>query len=344
MKRLPLVTAAALSAFAASSMAQNATTVPVGAVQISLPAGKSTMICIPMIGDVVYSGVVGSLSSTTITVAGSPWGANEFGGTTPFFVLVKSGLHSGRMLRIASNTASTLTLDTDDNAGNNVPLNVSGKSLAVGDKFQITEGTTLGSLFGTSVGNLVLTGATRASSADNVGIYDPLTLKTNTYFFNTTPGVNCWVKVGSTVNQNNLLVWPGQGLAVSTLSSGGTKSFTVLGTVPDVAPVLKLEPTRSDRIGTILPVDLTLSQLNLGSTWKQADRASSADTISIYDSNTLKWVTYYKKLDNNWYQVGSTAIQNSKVIPAGSSFGITTITSNLTGSQLLYPLSLPYSL
>lgn len=342
MKKI-LVFSIASAALLSSAHAQNATTTPVGAVTISLPAGKSSMVSVPLIGDSVYSGAISSFTTNTITVSGNPWTVNQFAGTTPYFVQIKSGLHVGRMLRIVSNTASSITVNTSDNLGLNVPLNVSGKAVVAGDTIQITIGDTLGSLFGTTAAEIApLVGASRLSSADTVSTYDPISGKASTYFFNTTNGY--WMKSGALGNQNNLVITPGQCLGILTLSSGGTKNLTFLGTVPDVTPTLKIEPKRVERYGTTFPVDMTLAQLDFGPNWVKNSRLSSADAISIWQPALNKYLTYFKKPDNLWYQNGVAASQNSTVIPAGTAINIQTVTASLTGAQVLYTIPLPYSL
>lgn len=343
MKKLLTTLLGAAAIFTHAASAQTATTTPVGVVTISLPAGKSSMISVPLIGDSVYSGPIGSFTSNTITVSGTPWATGQFTGSTPYFVQIKSGLHAGRMLRITSNTASSITLNTSDNLGLNVPLDVSGKAVAVGDSIQIITGDTLGSLFGTTVAEIApLVGAPRLGSADQVTTYDPITGKASAYFFNTTNGY--WTKNGAVGNQNNLVIIPGQGLGILTLSSGGTKNLTFMGSVPDVAPTLKIEPKRVERYGTTFPVDITLGQLNFGSNWVPNARFGSADQISIWQPTMNKYIAYFKKPDNNWYQNGVVASQNATVIPAGTAINIQTVTASLTGTQVLYTIPLPYSL
>lgn len=343
MKKIPFLLLASVALFTQSAGAQNATTTPVGVVSISLLPGKSTMLSVPMLGEVVYSGPISSFLSNSITVSGTPWTAGQFTGATPYFVQIKSGLHAGRFLRIVSNTTSSITVDTDENAGLNVPLDVAGKAVAVGDKMQIVTGDTLGSLFGTTVAEIApLVGAARLTSADIVTIYDSMSVKTSTYFFNTTN--NYWMKSGATGSQNNVAICPGQGVGVATLASGGTKQLTFMGTVPDVAPTLKFEPKRVERFGTTFPIDITFSQLNFGPNWVTNSRLTSADIISIWSPQLSKYITYYKKADDNWYQSGVSSSVNSAVIPAGTAINIQTVTSNLTGAQTLYTLALPYSL
>lgn len=326
-----------------SAFAQTASTTPVGVVTVSLPAGRSSAISVPLIGDSVYSGPISSFTPNTITVSGTPWTAGQFTGTTPYFVQIKSGLHVGRMLRITSNTASSITVNTSDNLGLNVPLNVSGKAVVAGDTIQIITGDTLGSLFGTTVAEIApLVGAARLTSADTVSTYDPLTGKASTYFFNTSNGY--WTKSGVVGNQNNLVIIPGQELGLLTLSSGGTKTLTFMGTVPDVAPTLKLEPKRVEMYGTTFPVDITLAQLNFGTNWVTNARFASADQISIWQPTMNKYIAYFKKPDNMWYQNGVAASVNATVIPAGTAINIQTVTAGLTGAQVLYTIPLPYSL
>ena len=331
-----------------SSFGQNATTTPVGAITISLPAGKTSMISVPLLGEPAYSGQITSFSANTTTVNGTTWTAGQFAGTPPYFLRIKSGLHAGRMLRIVSNTTSSLTVNTSDNMGVNVPLTTSGKSVAAGDIIEIITGDTLGSLFGTTAADILpLVAARRLGDADQVATYDPISGKASSYYFNTTNGY--WTKSGVLGNQNNTVINPGQGIGILTQPLGGTKNLTFLGTVPDVPPTFKLEPKRVERYGTTFPVDITLGQLSFGPNWVTNSRFGSADQISVWQPGPGKYIAYFKKADNNWYQNGVTAAQNSTVISAGTAINILTYnnisnTGNLTGSQVLYTIPLPYSL
>jgi hypothetical protein len=115
------------------------------------------------------------------------------------------------------------------------------------------------------------------------------------------------------------------------------------GRVVTVAPLLKLPGGSAVRyFGFIVPVDMMLSQVNLGSNWVKSNSIFSADTLSVYNQAAGKWNTYYQNASGGWLLSGGSASQNSTVIPGGSAVAFLKRAS-VSGSSSLLPVTLPYT-
>lgn len=141
MKRLKptLITPAFLwiGFFTSQADGIEATTNPVGIIQISAPGNSDTLVSLPLIQPAVFNGVVGSYSGSAVTVSGSP-GWTEDAWANGHYAFWRSGQLEGHYATIRENTADTLTLDADADT-----LAV----VAAGDRVSIHAYWTLGTLF-----------------------------------------------------------------------------------------------------------------------------------------------------------------------------------------------------
>ncbi len=330
-------------------------TVPEGLLSLDIATTTSSpstsYFSLPLTADPVYTGAVSAVTSNTISVADSPapfvngnvgvqLGAVGTTANEPFFVKFLSGAEAGRMIRVTANTSSALTLDITDNTSSsqNTPLTTTGFAVAVGDTFEVIPGGTLGSVFGdgTPQNPPLLHGSTSPFSADTVSIYNPLTSKFQTFYFNTTS--TAWQVSGTSTNATNTIVYPfssvvilrrGSQTAVSivpmarvtslaTVGGSPTDSLVPMSRVPEVASLIKT-PGGIIYSSTQYPIDMTLAQLNLGSHWTKASSAFAADTISIWNPTTSKFKTYYQVPDSTWRQTTDASTDvSSLVVPAGT--------------------------
>lgn len=100
---------------------------PVGGVTITAPADSDRIISVPFVRKANWSGVVGTISGTDITVAGAPnWTTNAFSSSGYHYARMLTGAQKGHYFSIISNTATTLTVDA---AGLNLSL-ISGGGIA----------------------------------------------------------------------------------------------------------------------------------------------------------------------------------------------------------------------
>jgi uncharacterized protein (TIGR02597 family) len=96
--------AAALLAAAPFASAQNATTDPVGFVNVTVNANSDQNIGVPMVPSAVYSGVASNVSGTSVSAAGVPSLASAS------YLLVTSGPAAGLWETVSSTTNSSVTI------------------------------------------------------------------------------------------------------------------------------------------------------------------------------------------------------------------------------------------
>lgn len=347
-KLLPLFLAAA-AVLTHSAFGQTATTTPVGAMTYSFPATTQltgSYISIPLTSPPVYSGVVQSLTATTLTFSGTPFTEGGFSQAgAPYFLRFQTGAQTGRTILVTANTSNTVTLDVTDNSSQTTNLNTSGFAVAPGDAVQVMPGDTLASFFGdnTIENPLVLVGAAGALAADTVSIYSKTTGRFESYFFSTS--LQRWRSTtASTLSKNDTVIYPESSIGIGRRSGRPPLAITVTGDVPTVAGKSKtVGGTQGIYTSSRFPVDMTLSQLNL-TNWTKSNSALSADTLSIYNTTSGKWDGYYQKLDGSWRKIGNAVVDESGfVIPAGISIGLLK-RGSVSGSTSYISASIPYSL
>jgi uncharacterized protein (TIGR02597 family) len=340
---------AVLAAMPLLSNAQTVTTVPVGAMTYTFPATTqvtTTYISIPLTNPSVYTLPVASLTANTITFSGTPFPAGGLAQTgSPFFARIATGSQAGRTILITANTTSAITVDSTDHSSQTTALDTSGWAVAVGDRIEIIVGDTLADLFGDGSLSkpLLFVGAAIAGQSDTVSIYNRTTAKFDTYYYNTTAGY--WRSSTVNANANLTTVYPSNGLVITRRSGRSAVSLVVTGAVPSIPPLIK--STGSNvvvYVTTGYPIDLTLAQLNLVN-WTKAIIAGQADTLSVYNTSTSKFDTYFQRSDTSlWQKSGAgSADQSATVLPAGSVVAILRRASITAGASFSYT-PLPYSL
>jgi hypothetical protein len=91
------------------------------------------------------------------------------------------------------------------------------------------------------------------------------------------------------------------------------------------------------------PIGMKLSQLNFGPNWLKGDSTATADVVSVWNTTTKTFVSYYQMPDSTWRQSGDTTTdQSSTVIPAGGCLAIQQHMS-VSGSTSYLPASMPYT-
>jgi uncharacterized protein (TIGR02597 family) len=335
----PLLALTASLFVAGSSFAQTATTVPVGFMTYTLTNGALTPLGVPLLHAPVFTGLATGVTSTTLTATGVTWTPDQFiTAGTPFFVTIRTGAQTGRTLLVSGNTATTLTLDTED-----TPLDASGFVVAANDSFELYQGDTLASMFGSTAdggGNLSsgIKGASSPLFADGIQIWNGARFVN--YFFNTNLGH--WVMAGGgTVNQNGVLLYPDDGLQIS--RRGATTTLTIVGRVPATPLMTKFVGGSVTITAIRFPTDTTLGALNFSGpgAWLTGNSPLFADTVNIW--NGVRWVPYFKNNSAQWIQVGGDGNDKSAtVIPAGSAIQISKRGTG-TGSSSFYSQTLPYT-
>jgi hypothetical protein len=333
-------------------------TVPEGAVTYTLPAaGGITYLSTALEVDPVYTGAVGSsisVTANTISVDGTaPWTANQFASaSSPYFVKFLSttgsgnSLESGRILLIQSNTTNTLTLDTTDHFGPSVPLTTTGFSVVAGDTFEIFSADTLGTMF-IENGTPILTGGTTTTASDIVSLYSQSLSRFVSYYYNTTAGF--WEQIGTTTNANNTIIYPYSSVAITRRTRSGQTALplTLMGRVPSVSHLIKAPANTTTYNSTGYPVDMKLSQLNLGTTgepWTEGATAQAADMVAVWNASLSRFDSYFQLTDGTWRKVGGGPGDVSTfTIPAGNMVIFVKRSSGGTGAGSFLVPAIPYT-
>jgi len=319
---------------------------PQGMVVISTGAvGSTNYISLPLSSNAVYTGSVSSAGPNTINVSGTPFKTNLANIGSPYFVKFLTGAEAGRTLLITSNTTNSLTVSTTDNSTQSVTLQTANFSVSSGDSFEVVPGDTLASLFGNgTAGNpLALTGGASYATADWVNIYNPTTGSWQIYFYNTS--LSYWTLQGSSGNANSTVLYPYSGLSITRHSPSEPVPFIVLtGRVPEVQVMVKTTGSNSiTYVSTGYPVGMTLSQLHLGSNWVKGTSTATADVVSVWNSSTKTFVSYYQTPTSAWCQAGSpTADKGSTVLPPGCCLALQQHMA-VSGATSYFTVSVPYT-
>ncbi len=302
---------------------------------ISLPAVSS------------YAGPVLSASANALTFSGTPFTPSALAQAgSPYFALVMTGPQAGRSMLVTANSNNSVTLDVTDNTSTSFALNTSYRSIAPGDLIRVFAGDTLSSFFGNSASTLSLVqGGATAGAADTVSIYNQAAKKFDTYFFNTTAGQ--WRKNGSSANANGVVLYPEAAMGILRRAGRPVAVGGISGTVATTPPWTRLNGFTLIYTSSRFPVDMTLGDLTAlnitpGST------TPPADTLSIYNSASSKWISYYLN-GTTWLQYKVAGSKNSTPVPAGSAIAILkrAAANNVGPSQPLpyaFIPELPYTL
>lgn len=339
------------------ALAQNATTTPVGVMTITFPqvstsSDVATYFTLPLGNAPLYTSSASAVGSNTLTFANATWTPNQFA-TTPasYFVRIMTGAQEGRILKISGNTANTLTVSTTDDTSSSTALNTANFTVTTSDIIELHQADTLASLFGDNVtvngtisNPLVFAGASRITSADTITILDKATSFSTSYWFNRT--ANQWRATTGTDSQNNTPIFPDSALLLLRRKQASVRpaqQYSFTGTVSKAKTLQKTITARAVPTGLNLPVDVSLSALQISGGWTKANRVTSADTLSIYNPSSGKSDTYYQRTDNTWRLIDGTSDVSSTIIPAGSVVSLLERV-NGTGGAGYFSIALPYSL
>ena len=337
-----LISAVALvSLSVGDSLGGPAVSVPVGCMTYPLTSGATISFGVPLMHLPAFTGIASTITPNSLGVAGANWTPNQFvSGGVVYFVAIRTGPQAGRSLLVLGNTSNSLTLDVED-----TPLNAAGFSVTAGtDTFELFQGDTLGSLFGTTAdgnGNLAsgLKGGTSTQNADRIQLFEGTGF--NSYIFNTSVGA--WVLVnGGASSHNGLILYPDDGMLLTRRGPNG--NLTILGRVPSTRQLTKFPGGTTSVMAIRFPANTTLGGLNFGApgTWLAGSNSTVADTVSIWSGS--KWDTYFKNLNNQWRKAnGNGGDQSNLAIRAGTSIRITK-KGSATGAASYLSQTLPYGL
>ena len=256
------------------------------------------------------SGKIESVSSANITVANADWSPNQLSGK---YLYIKSGSLSGVLLRVISNTATTLALDSQ-------VLNLYGNGLAQEDLFQIIKPYTILEILGTPADGVV--GGSQQDfqkgKTDRVVIRDEVAGFLRTYYYDTT--INHWRDSLSAENRDAVVIPPMSGSLYYRISQDSYElSFT--GNVP-INGGRFLIPEGVGSHSRFFPISTTLDRLGLQllPQWRKSSASSEslADRVMVQGADGVFRAYWHN--GTNWVTKGSTLNQNNIPIQEGASF------------------------
>jgi hypothetical protein len=277
------------------------------AVSSSVPS--STSLCFPFYaapsgtGQIV--GKVTAVSSNTISNANAGWSTNAFAQTgNPYFVRFLTGTAEGRTLRIASNTATQLTVD---NQG--IDLNTLGIATGQnGDRYEVFRGFTLWSLFGNTT-----FGGPNSDVADTINIWNGSVWEY--YFFDNVD--NRWERKGFNFSANNVVLRPD--VAVLFVRRATTPyNLTLIGRAPSTDLRYLIKDSGSTYISTGFPaaVSLATHAFNTIPGWVSNPDHTQADQVAFWTG--ASWQRFFfDSGDNRWEMVGFNFNANNAMMPLG---------------------------
>ena len=342
-----------LAIFVATGLSANAQTTvstdPVGFVTTTIKASIAPGVPaitplspVLLAGSAVTGSTTGQLSSVSasdITVSGAGWTTSELV-TSQTYVLFKSGVLNGLILRVTANTATTATLDT-------LGASLVTLGAVAGDSFQLVQGDALSSMFDDSNNDGVPDGVVggtqaqfQAAQTDRVTTRD-ITGSVRTYYFNTDS--KQWRRLGSGANQGAVPIAPTSGVLYSRI--GNTPLILVTtGNVP-VSAVKFLVPTSGQTFfARYFPTDGTINSFgfqnlpgwkgtNNGFTIAQADKVVTTDVSGN--------IRQYYWTGTQWRRQGSGSDQSNTSVPTGGSVSVIRTGS---GQPQLLNFNIPYTL
>jgi hypothetical protein len=323
----PLAALALAAALPLTTWAQNATTTPVGVVNVEIAAGtgaakKTTTVSLPLLEVAAINGKnvgrVSSLTNSTISDSSANWTVGQLANqAAPKLLQITSGSANGTILLLSTtvnNTATTVTLAPTESAR----VNLEALGIATGengDTYRILECDTLLSAFGdTSDGVL---GGTTAAASDTVTIF--VNGSPSTYFYKTNASPPGWVKnVEGFPSANNEPLHPLYGVQYQRLAAS-TITLSVTGEVPTTRYTAPVRNSGTTIVANYWPVSSTLqsSNLHLLPSWTSGGNATVADTVVLVTSGSAS--TYFHDGTNWRRNVLGFPISNNATITPGSS-------------------------
>ena len=256
------------------------------------------------------AGNITAVSSANITVTNADWSPNQL---SDKYLYIKSGRLSGVLLRVVSNTATTLALDSQI-------LNLYGNGLARDDLFQIIKPYTILEILGAPADGVV--GGSlqdfQNGRTDRVVIRDEVGGFLRTYYYDTT--INHWRDSLSDANRDAIVVPPLFGSLYYRISRDAYElSFT--GNVP-IHGGRFLIPEGVGSHSRFFPISTTLDRLGLQllPQWRKSNAASEtlADRVMVQGADGIFRAYWHN--GTNWITKGSTLNQNNTLIQEGASF------------------------
>jgi hypothetical protein len=290
-----------LAALAAGSAWGQADDLPVsrtaGILDISLPAGKTTLLSLPLV-EIVASGTVSAVSGSDLTLVSTPavLPAGLAVATTPHAIKITSRDDQRGTGANAPSGSSTnaygLSARITAQAGQVVTVSLPAAP-NVGDEYVIYRMETLGSAFGADNTVVPFLGAGNASGADSVGIITGGSVVK--YFYKTTPlGGPGWKLATDPTGpvQTNVIIPPNAGLLIER-RAGTDRALRATGDTLPGNERLNIPSTGFYIVNNPFVAGTTLGGSFLSSFVTGAGTSSGADYVSIEQGGVVT---------NYWYK------------------------------------------
>jgi len=335
MKKTTLVLLASLPLVAPLLEAQTTVhTNPVGFINLTIKgtdAGKGlTGISVPMLPQVLYSGVITGSTTSTITDNNATWADDAYvgldsNGTPTHYIEITANAND------ATTVGSIIGILDSDDAANELTLNGDPSGLD-GASYVIRESHTIASVFGE-------TNSVGLESGQDSGSSDLIYKMTNDgngglgwgiYYYQTDPtgglfGGDGWRKSGVSGDAKDTVILPTEGLIVRRI-----KNTDVTITIPGS---IKTNSSRTqilkgyNLVSLNYPVDMTLSSLGIKDLLRSGQDSASSDRVYLINDSGLFDIYYYQTDPtgglfggNGWRKSGfATTNAENDVVPAGHS-------------------------
>ncbi|WP_438480138.1 TIGR02597 family protein [Oleiharenicola lentus] len=311
---------------------------PVGGMTISVSAGQTGSVALPLLHDRIGTGaMVGKLTgvgANYIDVSDASWAAGALStAANPYYLRITSGAATGRVMPVATATSNTTTRVFVNNDG--IDLTTASGPVA-GDSYELVLADTLSTLF-----TGILQGGVDANSADNIQVWSGAAWQT--YYYNTTR--SRWERSGfPTISTNNIALRPDRGLMITRRAATDLKLY-VSGRVPDKAPQYFHSRSGNTFLSVGIPVSQTLGQLSLQTRalgWVSGTSINNADSLQVWSG--AAWQSYYYDTTNaRWQREGFPTLSSNGVNISGRPVMIRRLNS-AAASDSLINLPLPYTL
>ena len=332
--------------FSAEVIAQTtATTIPVGFITKTVPAGavgspSSAIVSIPLYATAVFTSAATAVNANAVTLASAafttlpnpqfavPAVAPLQGIANPHLLRVKTGTGTGLFFAITGNTANSVTVALPPSVATLVGV------VSVNDSCEIVPANTLGSVFGNATTPPTLTGGANLAAADNVYLFNGASWVA--YYYSSASSY--WKQSGN-ADRSNTVIFPDDLAFISRKDTSGPANITLMGTVPSTLEQSEL-PTGSIAFANRFPVDMTLAGLGLQNLpgWVPGPNAATADNVYLFSGTA--WVKYYfsNTVGSSWWKQSGNADRGTTPISAGT--GVFIVRSGALG---LLSQALPYT-
>ncbi len=325
-----------------------ATTDPVGIIELSVPAGgsvnspKIALISPTLTQPIKWQGTISAVSSstqglittTTITVDGVQWAANDFNGAngSHYVEIVSTAIpaHSGALAQItatavASTTSSITTEDLRTFAG-------------VGDTIRIRKDVTIADIFG-ATNSAGLLASDDPTTGDEVYVYDGSSSAAYFYFTGAPPTYPAgWYDSAFQLapgTAEKVVIGPHQGVVIKRKAAAGI-SIAFAGSVKKGNTLFPVVSGANGAVGvnvlgTVSARGFTLNDSGLytgnpATGVKPSDDPTTADELIIYTANSQTSYFYYnggQGYASGWYDSAfstTSPIGAAVTIAPGSAF------------------------